>query len=87
MTARRCDSRRASVERPPARRHVNSGRPPADVAGMEAINVSLPVQAMVMRDVRERVEQTTAAAQAGAAAPGDVILELSAAAQKLINLR
>ena len=54
---------------------------------MEAINASLRVQAMVMRDVREQVEQTTAAAQARAATPADVILELSTAAQTLLNLR
>lgn len=54
---------------------------------MEAINVSLPVQAMVMRNVREQVERTGAAAQIQADAPADVILELAAAAQSLINLR
>ena len=54
---------------------------------MEAMNASLPVQAMVMRDVRERVDQTSAAAQVQAAAPAEVILELSAAAQNLLNLR
>ena len=53
---------------------------------MEAIGASLRVQAMVMRDVREQVEQT-AAAQARATAPADVILELSTAAQNLLNLR
>ncbi len=54
---------------------------------MEAIGVSLPVQAMVMRNVREQVDQTSAAAQVQAAAPADVILELSTAAQNLLNLR
>lgn len=54
---------------------------------MEAINVSLPVQAMVMRVVRDQVDETTAAAQAQTAAPADVILELSAAARNLLNLR
>ncbi len=54
---------------------------------MEAIGVSLPVQAMVMRNVREQVDQTNAAAQVQAAAPADVILELSTAAQNLLNLR
>ena len=62
-------------------------RRPDDMPRMEAINVSLPVQAMVMRNVREQVDQTTAAAQVQAAAPADVILELSAAAQNLLNLR
>lgn len=51
------------------------------------INASLPVQAMVMRTVREQVEETGAAAQVQAAAPADVLLELSAAAQNLLNLR
>ena len=54
---------------------------------MEAIDASLPVQAMVMRVVRNQVDETTAAAAAQAAAPADVILELSAAARSLLNLR
>lgn len=54
---------------------------------MEIVNASLPVQAVVMRNVREQVEQTAATAQAQTAAPADVILELSAAAQSLLNLR
>lgn len=54
---------------------------------MEAVNASLPVQTMVMRDVRDRVERTSAAAQVHTVAPADVILELSAAAQNLLNLR
>ena len=58
-----------------------------DNIGMEPIGDSLPVQAMVMRDMREQVDQTSAAAQVQAVAPADVILELSAAAQTLLNLR
>jgi hypothetical protein len=53
---------------------------------MEAIGALLRVQAMVMRDVREQVEQI-AAAQVRVAALADVILELSTAAQNLLNLR
>ena len=49
--------------------------------------MSLPVRAMVLRVVRDRVDETTVAAQARTAAPADVILELSAAAQNLLNLR
>ena len=54
---------------------------------MESIGASLRVQAMVMRDVREQVEHTAAAAQVRATALSDVILELSTAAQNLLNLR
>ena len=54
---------------------------------MEVIGASLRVQAMVMRDVREQIEQASAAAHARATAPAEVILELSTAAQNLLNLR
>ncbi len=54
---------------------------------MEPVNASLRVQAMVLRDVREQVEQTAAAAQGQAAPAADVILELSVAAQSLLRLR
>ncbi len=65
---------------------VKPPRRPDDDWDMEAIGASLRVQAMVMRDVREQVEQI-AAAQVRVAAPADVILELSTAAQNLLNLR
>lgn len=76
-----------SAGRPIPRRRVNSGRRRDDDPDMEAINVSLPVQAMVMRVVRDRVDETTVAARAQTTAPADVILELSAAARNLLNLR
>ena len=76
-----------SAERPIRRRHVNPGRRRDDDLDMEPINVSLPVQTMVMRVVRDQVDETTVAAQTQTTAPADVILELSAAARNLLTLR
>jgi hypothetical protein len=61
--------------------------PSADDHGMDPVSaaLSLNVQALVMRDVREQTA-TVASPQVQAAAPADVILTLSAAAQRLSAL-
>ncbi len=56
-------------------------------AGILAEREELAAVVREVREVREQVEQAAAAAQARATTPADVILELSTAAQNLLNLR
>lgn len=52
---------------------------------MQPVSAALSVQAMVLQDVREQMA-VAASPQVQAAAPADVILTLSAAAQRLSTL-